>query len=1476
MADLITTKYISKTFNVPFYEKSSALYKVKIKIAGLIVTDAQQNQRLDDLRSAAAEDFITSYLPEFYSFLRDQSYFESQAEGDIDLAMSIVAEIKDSIFVESRYLPLVPPPNRTVFILRSRYDFDAKRQELIDNEQMPSYESNLAFFNDEQGISGASSETTLVVGTLGQQNNLLNNGLKMFDTQYAGFEGQININVAFGPMQVMATTILNILVTLLSEQLKIQSPSYDFTEADTITLIFGKKDNKLAISGINYLLVEQSIQSEPLKIGYFSIIKNNNMLKDPLLLAILRNYRNLLRSFQDFFDTGSPFSFFDFVNDPSVRDSLAITGEVFENFQIQPKKDMTNELLKVANEFGLIDVKNVDELEKGFKDYFTSEEFQELKSKVADNPEVFKRVFAAQKVKALTTGVEITKVIGNVLEQGPLGLIEKANPRVAYILRQFGIDAIAREAFLCLTFGASASLGRVNKAVQNSLVKAAASVYYPPDLPKRAPIELPEIDFEQFKPFTISGDLWRQIEKAIIDAIQQLVLEVIGQLADLLKENCDLTTPRSSDYGANDLTTFINTNPMDDLLPNVGATSQLDQLSGKNGLTTQQTLDYLSALSSILSSIDICILFLNPTDASDDLLNSILEFNAGYGVAAVSNRLNTYSNILGFFSDLAATVDVTDLCNEIANELYATNQDNVCLDGALDNDNIDALLDLIENGLQVNPPEFNLDCPEGEFVDPTVSKSIPETFNVLAETVQLQFIASGDSVREILLEPVQKNQSFMLDNIRQVPGVDLEGDPINAEVLGKVVEVLNDMSAGFTDFEAKLAANCDVNLARLLGTDQAAAAASMGSVATALSSSLTDPAFKQAIENLANNIGALDDPASVGNPVFTSYRFNQSFINDLRNYIIPEDFMYDPATLSTVTPNFYSTTVETNGGPTEYRDLNLFFIFGDPSDVYEPPVFETLVTSSTTASAGRHFHLDVNPFNRVTGDFAHHDHDDDINGDGVHDTESGAFIEGHIHPGTPNLGPATLERPIVSEDPFDQPVQAQDILGPPEVLPPGTPAPNVVPNSLKIIYPRFDSEAPQLSIDFNIEKFFANQAEDEVLGGTKDATLAEQLQASLNSTMGNTENVFVQKFAAPIIAGLTAPTLDEELAVYYEDYPRVYNQLVDNMFEYVLDNGIFDAATLQSLNFFSLNENCPPSELGDFLDVQGIIDQMIEEYKEAACSGEDVPLSSKIRNSIKYGMYLMLIQIHIAEVLMKNIFVMSAYTIDSLLNKDSVVFAFIRGQILQSLLAYFDNVQVYAENTIRQDLTAYFNLKIQRPQIVQQGGILYTDGSMAIPEGTQFSVTGPSELTFYGFDELLDFLITDRIERSRTAINNALRKSLTRYSNPLSFDEALLRSIPGVTVPYDTKAAVEQALANMTDATSEILQIPQTGIIMTKKIEDIPIDGVERRFFKLWYKKDTEVYLLLNIGVRTAGTIMVQDAAGLAQQQDSILEFTPP
>ena len=95
-------------------------------------------------------------------------------------------------------------------------------------------------------------------------------------------------------------------------------------------------------------------------------------------------------------------------------------------------------------------------------------------------------------------------------------------------------------------------------------------------------------------------------------------------------------------------------------------------------------------------------------------------------------------------------------------------------------------------------------------------------------------------------------------------------------------------------------------------------------------------------------------------------------------------------------------------------------------------------------------------------------------------------------------------------------------------------------------------------------------------------------------------------------------------------------------------------------------------------------------------------------------------------------------------------------------------------------MTKYFNLKIQRQTTINKGGITYYDGSVAFPSGTQFSIT--DEDTFVGFDDIIEYLVVDRLQRSRKSIDNAVSKAIPGKKQA-SFMDALLSEIP--VVHYD-------------------------------------------------------------------------------------------
>ena len=89
MTRIVTKKYTSKHFNIPFYEKQGEAYKLKIKVNRIDSNNDLDNHEAEILQ-AGCDEFITSFLPEFYSYLYDEQYFEENLNKELNLMMVTV------------------------------------------------------------------------------------------------------------------------------------------------------------------------------------------------------------------------------------------------------------------------------------------------------------------------------------------------------------------------------------------------------------------------------------------------------------------------------------------------------------------------------------------------------------------------------------------------------------------------------------------------------------------------------------------------------------------------------------------------------------------------------------------------------------------------------------------------------------------------------------------------------------------------------------------------------------------------------------------------------------------------------------------------------------------------------------------------------------------------------------------------------------------------------------------------------------------------------------------------------------------------------------------------------------------------------------------------------------------------------------------------------------------------------------------
>ena len=300
-------KYPGKKFNIPFYQSGDDIYRVKLSFLKTDFEGSSMRPRLytsvdeEMIEDRATNRFVTYFFPEFYTYLYDSDTFSSYENADVDVASDLVSSVRRRISIEGAFQHPGRPKYAVVVCKLTSYSVDNKRRSLREDNQLPDFEQTLAFFNEQQSIGSTDASVSLAVGTMGQTNNALNDGLQAFNNQMAGFEGQLPgpLGVDFSGVQMGTQNALNLVVSLLTTQLMVGRPSYEFTEADQLTVYFGTKEEEgkipqIAITRIDYLLVEDSLGSRPLKIGYLSNIKFNRQLADPLTLATLKNYQTIL------------------------------------------------------------------------------------------------------------------------------------------------------------------------------------------------------------------------------------------------------------------------------------------------------------------------------------------------------------------------------------------------------------------------------------------------------------------------------------------------------------------------------------------------------------------------------------------------------------------------------------------------------------------------------------------------------------------------------------------------------------------------------------------------------------------------------------------------------------------------------------------------------------------------------------------------------------------------------------------------------------------------------------------------------------------------------------------------------------------------------------------------------------------------------------------------------------------------------
>ena len=1361
-------EYPARPVNIPFEDGDTSLLKLRVP----------NDRSNDSIFTDALDVYITHYFPEFYRNMEDPSFDGNNTNYD-----ELRVALRPGLSFENAGFDTKPPSAKKLVITRldmgrSLYQI---RNQLTRERKLPDFQTNLEFFNQQQNIgSEVISFTQMPLESALNPISTFNELMTSFSSQKANYNGAVPIGGLNFPS--LAKTVNDIWADVITgTALDIAGAlgeAYTATEADQLTLYFGERTGPppgstapapppdplglfapdIAINGIVYFAAD-ALATDFLKVGYFTMIKYRKIFNDQVILKMLRHYEEMVQKANEHSAAGTQYPMFDFLSQrlPEQIQSAGSTGDFF-SFPTPNDRDDSNQSAqeKEAIRLGLFEINDTDDLQLGIK-ALTNEELAQLKNEVAKNPELFEKVYQAEKKKKLKNGMDIAKTIQEVLQSGGVGLFDKAGGgKVGRILEQIGIKALAKEALICLTFGINIELARIADIVGKTMEEELN--------------ERPAMDPAQFPLFKIKGDIGKIVLDAILEGLKTALMNVIKTLADQLQEVCNLNNPRANDFGAVDIADLIKDNFLDPLAgqdPFGYGNDENNPLAGL-GLSMPDIYQYLRDVSSILSSIDICVLLMDIEGASEELINRIIDFNVEYPNPRISTKLAQPTPVIEFWTILGSLVDVSDLCNEILNDLSLLNQDNICLDlDALDEQemqNIQDLLDIIENGLDQLPPIFNFDCPEAEnyINDPVMTRLIPETLSTMVEVVEMQFIYSTDSIKNVLLEPAlsradgrtgtgkASGESAYSTALQTVPGAaDYPELPEpNMEALGAVADALNKMSEDPSGIFQALE-TCIVDTPNLLAPGVRDAAEAIDIIIDILGNA----DVQDALSNIQDKIADITTGGT--GPAVNTYRFNQEFYNKFANYINIAKSDYVAGTermartnelesrISQIQTNLAQSSI-TNSARQRLED-RLVVVQSELAQMNQEMAHETFVIQDHF----KRYRLDSSP-------------------------------ESHLEFSFPR---------------FNAPDK----------------------QFIELEYPPYNTTTTPQPPSFELNALFTDTTEE---------LFRIEIEGTGSVPTPYTMDPFVN-------AAVAAPGYDINITNAQRKYfPFAYGVVVDQIFNYYINNGIFDAAALQSLSFFHDNANCAADDIADLLDVTGIFKQMQQEYLEEACNNNPETARERMREVIKFGMFLLLVQVHVAEFVIKNIFVFGAVKLDELFARPFVV-SYMRSQVNASIQSYFEKSNQQEDILkLKEAMVTIFNRMTSRPNVIAAGGITDASGAVVFPLETVFVVEGQPTIVAPGaviknFNDIVSFIALYRIETSMGPeegppgpVANAISKSLP-VINQKSMEEIFLSSMPVVLMPGQAATDLSSTSPTIRNAALEQLRSGlgnQDGIVIIKSL----------------------------------------------------------
>jgi len=1269
---------ISKTLpGIPFVNKVDNIMNFYVNVTSRGSRDTQER--------LCTDYFIEHYFPEYYPLVVDRNNAEfASFSGFYD---ELRNTISDSLFLEK-----VGP-----FNIKNTYKLSLQEGNIYDlkeayeeEEKLPDFLDALAFFNTERGAGAETGATSFEFTNVPNSLDKLTGTISDFSTAISLFKGIVPLSLDANSLGTFTNRIVNALLRVIYESLDFKLQESNFFDSDYLTMYFDSDSN---IVRVDYFVLNVTRgETKQAKIGFITNSKYNPIFSDPLALKTVENYKEIIESSEQQSNLTKQQSITGFFS------TLGIEG----SFTAPQIGDIPGSITPGNNIFGnrssddLIDISNMQQLEDTFSKLKTKEELlKEIEE--AENEETKKNILQAEKAKKLNAAVQIVDTIDAVLNFnvpifGPNAT--KEQKIVNQILNQFGIQALAKEAIICLTLGLGATASRITQSVRNSIIQQASSLQSEPTPPsKEINIKRPnlgELFSDQFKPFSVNGDIKDQIKDIILGAIANAAFEVIKSLVELIQFNCGSILRGNT--GAIDVGSRIRDENQRAAVSFPNLEELLEAEFAQDGLALDQVYTYFSDVSSVLNPIEVCRLLNSQREVEPFTYAKILDFNSDYSSPQIRNNINTIGSINSYFSRISQYVDTVTFCNDIINNniLQVVENCNICLDEDFFDSTpaLDELIRIAEDGIQIAPPPLDFLCPDSPnyLESPIATTILPNMFNNILGTTKTYMAGSLEAARTSLLEPTVTN----------VPNPDLSGafgflgiqpptasmDPAVLDFITGIFDFFGD-AAGAIETATSEGVCQDIDNAKVQNIIN-----NVNTVVATLDSALSE--VPGVIEEVNEKMTSIQNQTSGSGVLHTEYIFPEAFKSRFENAIQPYQVINSEVTVPIVSESgsIFSYYNNSNGdlAPAPFESISIRLLYNlQPSDGSGG----LLPASASQGDADQYLHINYPKYQPNASTFLSLDYDLS-SVDGALKGEVENLVPGEAPPLPGNTAYATKEfNPYVFR--FVDQVEQQ-----------------LTPNGSFL---------------------FASNGD-----------IRDRVQLS---------------------------------------YIPAYGTLYANLFDYILENGAFSTDKVNNLKFFTNNENCPPENIGDLFDAEGILDQMKKEFAAAACYDQG-SVKDKTRNTLYYGLILMLIQAAIDEFIIKNIVVFSAFNMNSILELPFVK-EFMVNQVMKSI----ETVRLDGNSVLEREIFNYFDRVSIRQSTINNGGIAHTYPPYDIPEGFGLNeAQGRANFPLNDTASLIRFLVEERLyytwDSGQRSTLNSINNIIDPQGNNKTFDDVFIEDVIGI------------------------------------------------------------------------------------------------